>query len=211
MKKKIGTLKGHPIVDGDINLVRYPEIHVKKLCEEVPKRVFKIKLEWNEELEGYTGSAIFPVNVIPPNDERTLVGMVPQIKLDALTEPQFIRFKLVEGVLPANVGVIIISDKEEISFTQTTKKLSLSYPFLGFSVHSDFYLDEICETNYLMIPLIYVGSSNTFSEITEDSILPKNIPIWIDRRDSGTPAALQKLNYIFKDKLNYISKKIKKK
>ena len=45
MKKRIDTLKGHPIVDGDINLVRYPEIHYKKLCEEAPKEIFKVKLE----------------------------------------------------------------------------------------------------------------------------------------------------------------------
>lgn len=31
MKKRIGILKGRPIVDGDINLVRYPEIHKKTL------------------------------------------------------------------------------------------------------------------------------------------------------------------------------------
>lgn len=56
--------------------------------------------------------------------------------------------------------------------------------------------------------IIYSGSNNTFSVIPEDHLLPKNIPIWISKL--GNPSELQKLNYMFKDKLNSISKKLKR-
>lgn len=48
MKKRIGTFKGHPIVDGDINLVKYPEIHYNNLRA----RTFKVECEEvkNEEI-----------------------------------------------------------------------------------------------------------------------------------------------------------------
>lgn len=206
MKKRIGTLKGHPIVDGDINLVRYPEIHYKKLCEEAPKEIFKVKLEWNEDIEAYVGSAIFPVNVIS-NDE-VLGAMLPYISIDNLEESDLFNFYMEDDVIPANVGMLIIGLKEEISFTQTTKKLSLSYPFLGFSVHSDFRFIDICSYDSSIVPIIYSGSNNTFSVIPEDHLLPKNIPIWISKL--GNPSELQKLNYMFKDKLNSISKKLKR-
>lgn len=42
MKKRIGTLKGHPIVDGDINLVRYPEIHYKNFVKKHRNRSLKL-------------------------------------------------------------------------------------------------------------------------------------------------------------------------
>lgn len=114
MKKRIGTLKGHPIVDGDINLVRYPEIHYKKLCEEAPKEIFKVKLEWNEDIEAYVGSAIFPVNVIS-NDE-VLGAMQPYISIDNLEESDLFNFYMEDDVIPANVGMLIIGLKEEIFF-----------------------------------------------------------------------------------------------
>lgn len=88
------------------------------------------------------------------------------------------------------------------------KKLSLSYPFLGFSVHSDFRFIDICSYDSSIVPIIYSGSNNTFSVIPEDHLLPKNIPIWISKL--GNPGELQKLNYMFKDKLNSISKKLKR-
>lgn len=49
MKKRIGTLKGRPIVDGDINLVKYPEIHYNNL----KARTFKVEGEElkNEEIK----------------------------------------------------------------------------------------------------------------------------------------------------------------
>ena len=206
MKKRIGTLKGHPIVDGDINLVRYPEIHYKKLCEEAPKEIFKVKLEWNKDIEAYIGSAIFPVNVIS-NDED-IIAMLPYISTDNLEEPGLFNFYMEDDVIPANVGILIIGLKEEISFTQTTKKLSISYPFLGFSVHSDFRFIDICSPDSQIVPIIYSGSNNTFSVIPKDHLLPKNIPIWLSKLDNSRE--LLKLNYMSKDKLNSISKKLKR-
>lgn len=52
MKKRIGTLKGRPIVDGDINLVKYPEIHYNNL----KARTFKVEGEElkNEEIKKNT-------------------------------------------------------------------------------------------------------------------------------------------------------------
>lgn len=127
MKKRIGTLKGHPIVDGDINLVRYPEIHYKKLCEEAPKEIFKVKLEWNEDIEAYVGSAIFPVNVIS-NDE-VLGAMQPYISIDNLEESDLFNFYMEDDIIPANVGMLIIGLKEEIFLHKLLKNLVFHTPF----------------------------------------------------------------------------------
>lgn len=72
MKKRIGTLKGRPIVDGDINLVKYPEIHKKTLGIDVWENgnPFKITLSEITDSEGsssYYRTVVFPVNVLIPD------------------------------------------------------------------------------------------------------------------------------------------------
>lgn len=78
MKKKIGELKGRPIVDGDPNLVRYPEIHKNILGIDVwdNGNPFKITLSEVTDSGGssfYYRTVVFPVNVLIPEGVLALV------------------------------------------------------------------------------------------------------------------------------------------
>lgn len=204
MKKRIGTLKGLPIVDGDINLIKYLEIHYKKLCEEVEGEVFKIKLSYNEEYGLYVGSAIFPVNVSIPNNGYILIYVANLLREG---EEQSIILSEHEDdiIIPANVEVVILSAiQEELFFTQTTKKVTVTYPFFGIGIYEDLYFKDIKDNIFnKFLPIIFDAEKGSFTLIQEDQLLPKYTPIWI----IDSAAKSEKLNSIFKEKLNYIFKK----
>lgn len=210
MKKRIGTLKGHPIVDGDINLVRYPEIHQKTLGagEWENGEPIKITLKKFSDSEGYFYYAfvIFPVDVSIPEGIGVILPITANNSVSGLPEQaNGIILNFHEKIIPANIGVLVVDQmgKKECSFRPFTEKINYGYPFNGIGVYQDSYTQDIWP--------IFDGSgiwaatadlnddtSIKFTPLEEGSLVPKYTPLWIYKK---LPLENKiKLNHIFKKK-----------
>ena len=136
MKKRIGTLKGHPIVEGDINLVKYPEIHYDNL----KARTFKIQTEFfakDEEYNIYTAFVGFPTNVFFLSEDILAV---------AFSDNEYTIPFLPADIIPANTGIMILTTKPEITFIETFENPPCSIPLLiGICVHEEQTAKEILD------------------------------------------------------------------
>lgn len=215
MKKRIGTLKGHPIVDGDINLVRYPEIHKKTLDIDVWNNgnPFKITLSKHTDSEGiisYYRSVIFPVNVLIPEGVlvEAIVTTIDSVSGLPKLEQVLILNDITE-VIPANVGVIVIDtyERKELLFEQTTEKTPFSYPFNGMGIYADYSTEEIMTLLQIFgLSAATLGadeeSNIIFTPLSEDSLIPKYTPLWlyVELNSKAELTNNLKLNHIFKKK-----------
>ena len=209
MKKRIGTLKGHPIVDGDINLVRYPKIHQKTLGIGEYENPFSITLpEFIEPgPEGntyYCRSVIFPVNVLIPDGVLVVVPEIVYNSVSGLPELQNqLLLKDYVKIIPANLGVLIFSyDKKKLSFVQTTENVNFPYPFNGIGVYQDSYTQEVSFLQKMGFSFATLGidisNDTVFTPLEEGSLIPKYTPLWIYKK---LPLENKiKLNHIFKKK-----------
>lgn len=213
MKKRIGTLKGRPIVDGDINLVKYPEIHKKTLGIDVwdNGNPFKITLYEHIDSEGssyYYRTVVFPVNVLIPEGVLVVAVATTIDSVSGLPKvEQILILNDITEVIPANVGVVVMDgyERKELLFEQTTEKTPFSYPFNGMGIYADYSTEEIMfllqgldlsaatlgmdeETNLLFTPL------------SEDSLIPKYTPLWVYAEPNSKAKLTNnlKLNHIFK-------------
>ena len=191
MKKRIGTLKGRPIVDGDINLVKYPEIHQKTLGASEWENGESIKITLkkfsNSEDYFYYNFVIFPVDVLIPQIVGVIIPLTANNSVSGLPEQiNGILLNGISNIIPANVGVLVMDliGKKEYSFVPFTEKVNFSYPFNGVGVYQDSYTQDI--------PIIYDGSGTwaatasldddeniIFTPLEEGTLVPKYTPLWI--------------------------------
>lgn len=215
MKKRIGTLKGRPIVDGDINLVKYPEIHKKTLGIDVwdNGNPFKITLYELIDSEGTTNcyrTVVFPVNVLIPDGVSVAVPVITHDSVSGL--PKLVNLLIlneITRVIPANVGMIVVSDynEKELLFEQTTEKTPFSYPFNGMGIYADYSTEEIMDLLQIFnLSAATIGideeANVIFTPLSKDSLIPKYTPLWVYAEPNSKAELTNnlKLNHIFKKK-----------
>lgn len=188
MKKKIGTLKGRPIVDGDINLVKYPEIHYNNLRA----RTFKVEGEElkNEEIKKYSVDlpevthyklAVFPANVIVPKD-TIAISMLTGIAI-SIGDPEHINLSYLQGdIIPANTAILIFSITPEIIFTETFENLPFITHSVGICVYEETtakdllnLINSISNNSYKYLDLVSITEEDgiTTVRVKMDTIIKK--------------------------------------
>lgn len=215
MKKRIGTFKGHPIVDGDINLVKYPEIYKKTLGIDVwdNGNPFKITLYEHIDSEGsssYYRTVVFPVNTLIPEGVLVLAMATTIDSVSGLPKvEQILILNNITEVIPANVGVIVIDcyERKELLFEQTTEKTPFSYPFNGMGIYADYSTEEIMVLLQIFnLSAATIGmdeeANAIFTPLSEDSLIPKYTPLWVYAEPNSKAELTNnlKLNHIFKKK-----------
>lgn len=215
MKKRIGTLKGRPIVDGDTNLVRYPEIHKKTLGIDVwdNGNPFKITLSKHIDSEGsvyYHRPVVFPTNVLIPEGVLVLAFTTTIDSVSDLPKAeQTLVLNDITEVIPANVGVLVVDayEREELLFEQTTEKTPLSYPFNGMGIYADYSTEGIMfilQAFNLSAATLGVNEEMDiiFTPLSEGSLIPKYTPLWVYAEPNSKAELTNnlKLNHIFKKK-----------
>ena len=193
MKKRIGTLKGHPIVDGDINLVRYPEIHQKTLGAGEWENGEPIKITLKKFLDSdglYYDLVIFPVDVYIPEGIGVVIPITVNNSVSGLPEQvSGIILNFNEKIIPANIGVLVIDQvgEKEYSFVPSTEKANYGYPFNGIGVYQDSYTQDIWPIHdgsgiWAATVDLNDDSSIKFTPLEEGSLVPKYTPLWIYKK-----------------------------
>lgn len=215
MKKRIGTFKDHPIVDGDINLVKYPEIHKKTLGIDVwdNGNPFKITLSKITVLGGssyYYRSVVFPINVLIPEGVLVLAMATTIDSVSGLPKiEQILILNDITEVIPANVGVVVLDvyERKELLFEQTTEKTPFSYPFNGMGIYANYSTEEIMVLlQRLDLSAATIGMDEEanliFTPLSEDSLISKYTPLWVYAEPNSKAELTNnlKLNHIFKKK-----------
>lgn len=213
MKKKIGTLKGHPIVDGDINLVRYPEIHYNNLRA----RTFKVEgiehkldSEDSQDEVTYIAIAAFPVNVIVPENTMaiSIFDSVTSNESDILINAK----EYFQGdIIPSDTTIIVQSLTPEIIFIETFENPPFSLHSKGIGVYEETTakdllntINSIIDKPFQYLVLLHFTTEEGFFEkkLENDTIIKEYSVVALSNNPTVQSSYSLKLNNIFKKKIN---------
>lgn len=165
MKRRLGNLKGAPIVEGDENLMTSNEVNYNTIRTDkhwVVSTNDTTGLKGNPDFSKgykYVGTACFPVNTLVPKDVNVYSVFVDRDSDDGGLSTHLVQIH--DGdVIPAGTGILITSKIKSPVFYQTTKTVPFGYYQTCICVYKSTPLKTI-EDLYPRYEILVFGVNNS--------------------------------------------------